>query len=66
MMIATMAEGHRQACEVLNVASTLNLLVIITTMRSITSKLFTLQSRTPILIDFDSVIITITTTITKV
>lgn len=47
-------------------ASTLTLLVIITTMRNITSKLFTLQSGTPILIDFDSVIITITTTITKV
>jgi hypothetical protein len=67
MMIATMEEGHRQACEVLSVASTLlTLLVIITTMHNITSKLFTLQFRTHLLIDFDLVIITITTTITKV
>jgi hypothetical protein len=50
MMIATMEEGHRQACEVLNVASTLTPLVIITTMHNITNL----------------VIITITTTITKV
>jgi hypothetical protein len=66
MMIATMEEGHRQACEVLNVASTLTPLVIITTMHNITSKLCTLQFRTHLLIDFDLVIITITTTITKV
>ena len=66
MMIATMAEGHRQVCEVPNVASTLTRLVIITTMRNITSKLFILQSRTHLLIDFDSVTITTTTTITKV